>query len=162
MLLPNILAVVFISLAFVAFLGGILGWWGKPIHFSDKVDLFYVEPRISHVQQARQDRQKISQRNDVCVRKPSQGRVVLGRKAKPTPVHATVQSSERRVYKPVARTSRQALATVAPEVFRDCVDTLVALGFKAGDAKREVQRFTQSNQIVTVQQFLDDYYKRKT
>jgi len=49
---------------------------------------------------------------------------------------------------------------VDKELYNDCVDALVALGVKAGVAKKEVSKFFSKNQADSLEDFITQFYKK--
>ena len=57
------------------------------------------------------------------------------------------------------RQSKQEQKKVNP-IYNDCIDALVALGYKKNDAKQSVGHFFRSNKIDSVEQFIVDFFKK--
>lgn len=161
MLVPHLIAIFIILIAVISFMGGIAGLWGKPIHFSDKVDLFYVEPPKKEeetVQTYRKYPQKAVRAVPTVVRKSSQDNQLHRRKAGTAKVNDRFHQNTQRVQPSV----RQDEPRVESALRDECVAILTALGFKPVDAKREVASFSIDHKFKDAQDFLDQYYKGKT
>ena len=162
--LHQILAVCVVVLFCGSFLAGYLGFTkGWKIDWSDKLDLFYVEPRNVKMPDRRPvlstncgRREQPARRSSQISQIPNQVSVIRRRKTQPTAINASVCRSLDRECRSIPRVEH----TTETPVFGECVETLRALGFKLAEAKSEVTKFFQSHVPKDASEFIQAFYNK--
>ncbi len=149
------LAILFVSYVTFMYFGGFFGFIkAKPFRFSDKVDLFYIEPR--HARTLYQDAD--SPRRNVRVGPTKQ---LVARRTIPNrvlPVRTALQLPRQSPRKqPVdARPAH----SIEPAIFRDCVSALHSLGYGSNSACERVVKnhCAKSGPIHSCEEFLQSIF----
>lgn len=163
--MPTVLLILFLSYVLFMFLGGYLGFIkAEPFKFSDKVDLFYIEPRSGKPRK----QVPVSSSRHVRVR-PNNGQSRAGsqRKLLRTPVSAksfpvrreVCPKADSRRKRPVANLPSQ---SIDGNVFAECVAALKQLGYGSNvHCKHVVSKHINSLpfKLASCEAFLESFLK---
>lgn len=155
-LLPNLIALIIILICIFYFVYGYL----NPSLFkklSDNINVGYIERSAP-----------------VIIEREVKSPVTVYKKQKP--VVKTVYKQDNRKVKSLEKQietlskriellnkkqqqSKREQKKVNP-IYNDCVDALVALGYKKNDAKQSVDQFFKNNKVDSIEQFIVDFFKK--
>lgn len=156
----HVLLILFLSYILFMFLGGLFGFVkAKPFKFSDKVDLFYVEPRRRNCNVASSD---VRVRPSYGESRPRPKRKLVGKRIpeKSLPVRTNIKPKIR----PSSQRSleKQPVHSIERKVFEECVAALKQLGYGTDvHCKSIVSRHINNvpGKITSCESFLESFLK---
>lgn len=146
--LPDLLSLAFIIYCSVCFLGGVYGWWGKSITFSDKFDLGYIREQEQNTEYKPETSTKtrlsrshtlsgVRQKNSLSIRHTKDDKNE----------NINVSDKQKTQAKPISS-----------DLLDDCTLALIALGYRKGYAKSQAVDFLSKNKVENVEEFLRAFY----